>query len=152
MEAISWEASESVHHEKDAIWFVGVLIVTALFSLLSIFVLKSWTFSILIVVMAVALIVFAKRPPRVMQYQMTQQGIDVNGRHHSFHEFRGFGVIQDGSFHYVSLLPIKSFMPAMDVYFPEEYGESIVDMLGSQMPMQTIKPDLLDAVTRQLRF
>ena len=152
LETVSWEASESVHHEKDALWFVGVLSIAALLSLLSIFIIKSWTFTVLIVVMAIALIVFAKRPPRIMQYQMTEDGIIVNGVHHSFSEFRAFGIVEDGPFYYVSLLPIKRFMPAMDVYFPEEYGDDIVDLLGSRIPMQTIKPDMLDAVTKRLRF
>lgn len=152
MEAISWEASESVHHEKDTVWFIGVLVVAALLSMLSIFFIKSWTFTLLIVVMVIALVVFAKRPPRLMQYQMTEHGIDVNGIHHSFREFRAFGVVQDGPFYYVSLLPIKRFMPAMDVYFPEEHGEDIVDLLGSKIPIQTIKPDMLDMVTKRIRF
>jgi hypothetical protein len=151
-QVISWEASESIHHEKDALWFVGVLAISALLCVLSIFVLKSWSFTLLIVVMAVALIVFAKRPPRVMQYKLSEQGIEVNERFHPFTEFRAFGIVQDGPFHYITLLPIKRFMPAMDVYFPEEYGEDIVDLLGSKIPMQTIKPDMLDAVTKRLRL
>ena len=152
MEAISWEASESVHHEKDALWFVGVLVVTAVFAIISIFLIKSWSFSILIIVMAIAVLVFAKRPPRIMQYVLTGNGIDVNGHHHSFTEFRAFGVVQDGPFHYITLLPTKRFMPAMDVYFPDENAEGIVDILGSKIPMQTIKPDLLDVFTKTLRF
>ena len=151
MEAIAWEASESIHHEKDAIWFISVLVVAVVLSILSIYI-QAWTFTVLIVVMVIALVVFAKRPPRLMQYQMTENGIDVNGIHHSFREFRAFGVVQDGPFYYVSLLPIKRFMPAMDVYFPEEHGEDIVDLLGSKIPMQTINPDLLDAITKRLRF
>lgn len=152
LEAITWEASESIHHEKDTLWFVGVTAGALLLSIISIFFVRSWTFTILIIVMAAAVIMLAKRPPRVLQYQMTEHGIDVNERHHSFQEFRAFGIVEDGPFYYVSLLPIKRFMPAMDVYFPEEYGEDIVDILGSQIPMQTIKPDMLDMVTKKLRF
>lgn len=150
--ALTWEASESVHHEKDALWFVAILSIGGILTLLALFVIRSYTFAALLVVMTVALIVLAKRPPRVLQYQLDGRGITINQKSYEFHEFKAFGVVQDGPFNYISLIPTKRFLPAIDVYFPQEYGEEIVDTLGEFIPMKTMKPDVLDYVTRHLRF
>ncbi len=149
---ITWEASESVHHEKDGLWFMAILAGGALLSLISIFLIRSITFTVLIVVMVIALFVLAKRPPRVLRYQLDGRGITINEKAYSFHDFKAFGIVQDGPFYYVSLIPLKRFMPGIDVYFPEEYGEDIVDILGEFIPMKTIEPDFLDKITKQLRF
>ena len=150
--ALSWEASESVHHEKDGLWFMAILAGGAVLALISIFLIKSITFTVLIVVMVVALFVLAKRPPRILRYQLDERGVTINEKSYAFHDFKAFGVVQDGPFYYVSLIPLKRFMPAIDVYFPEEYGEDIVDILGEFIPLKTIEPDWLDKITKQLRF
>ena len=149
---VAWEASESVHHEKDMMWFVMIVVAGILLSVVSIFLIKSITFTVLIVVMVVALIILARRPPRVLQYELHEQGLVISQKAYSFREFKAFGVVQEGPFHYIVLLPVKRFMPSIDAYFPEEHGEEIVDVLGSHLPMQTIKQDWLDNITKQLRF
>ena len=150
--AISWEASEYVHREKNMMWFVGVGVVGLVLALMAFLVLKSITFAILVVVMAFALIFLAMRPPRILRYQITSKGLEINENHYGFHDFRAFGVVQEDAMYYITLLPIKRFSPAVDVYFPQEHGEQIVDMIGSQIPMQVVKPDFVDRLTKYLRF
>jgi hypothetical protein len=38
------------------------------------------------------------------------------------------------------------------VYFPDEVGERIVDVLGKRLPMQELKLDIIDLVVRKLRL
>jgi hypothetical protein len=151
-EIIAWEASESIHHEKDMMWFVGIIAAGVLLAVVSIFLIKSITFTVLIVVMVVALIVLARRPPRVLHYELHPEGLVIEDKEYRFQEFKAFGVVREGPFYYAVLIPVKRFAPSIDVYFPEEYGEDIVDVLGAHIAMQTIKPDWLDKVTKQLRF
>lgn len=151
MAAVSWEAAESIHHEKGANWFIGLGAAAVVLIGLSIW-LQAWTFTALVVVMVVAIVFLAKRPPQVMHYQLTASGLQINDNHYAFRDFRAFGVVQDEAMYYISLIPIKRFMPAIEVYFPQEHGEQIVDVLGAHIPMQTIKPDAVDRVMRRLRF
>ncbi len=149
---ITWEASESVSREKNTLWFV-ILIAGALgLALLSIFVMKIWSFTALIVVMAVSVVMMAARPPRILHYQLSNRGLIINEKQYVFGDFKAFGVVQDGGIYHLTLLPIKRFLPPIDVYFPTEQGEAIVDMFGAHVPMKTIKPDVVDKITRQLRF
>jgi hypothetical protein len=50
------------------------------------------------------------------------------------------------------LLPTKRFKPGTSVYFPEEAGEAIVDMLGARLPMEDLHLDVVDKVIRKLRI
>lgn len=148
---IEWEASEYIHHEKDMSWFVllgiGSLMLTGLA-----LVFRQWTFAILIVVLGVAIALFAHRPPRTLHYALDLNGIRINDRLYTYSEFRAFGVLNEGPLYSIVLLPIKRFMPATSMFFEPQDGEKIVDILGARLPMETVKADPIDTLTRKLRF
>lgn len=149
---ISWQASEYIQHDKDSIWFLALAGITLLLLLVDFFLIKSWTFGALIVVMAVGVVVFARRPPRVINYTLTPDSLRVDEKQFSLQDFRAFGVLQEEAVNYIRLTPVKRFMPAVNIYFPDEYGEQIVDFLGSQLPMESIEPDFIDRLTQKIRF
>lgn len=151
-QSLSWQASEYIHHEKDAVWFGALAAIAFLLLLIDIFLIRSITFGILIVVMTVGIVVMSVRPPRTLRYQLTTRGMQINDTHYDFHEFKAFDVIKEGSIYYVTLLPTKRFIPSIDIHFPQEYGEQIVDIIGGSIPMQPIKPDAIDRLAKKIRF
>jgi hypothetical protein len=150
---VTWTAQEYVHIDKSPLWFViFVLIVLGLIAV-DIFLLKSYTFSALVVVMAIAVVIYTRRPPRELTYALSaQHGLYVGERLYSFDEFKSFGLIKDGEHNSIMLMPRKRFSPGVSVYFPEEAGEQIVDILGQRLPMEELKLDLIDIVVRKLRL
>lgn len=151
-QAVSWEAQEFIHQEKGGAWFIVFTIVLIVLLAAAILLMKSWSFAILLVVIAAVIIVFAKRPPRVLKYSVTNKGLYIDESLHPFKNFKAFGVIHDGAEYSIMLIPTKRFMPGITVYFPEESGEQIVDMLGSRLPMQELHLDFLDRIIRKLRL
>ncbi len=149
---IHWQANEYIHHDRSPLWFIVFSIVIIALILLAIFVLNSITFAVLIPVMAAALIVYTRRPPRILDYTLSSKGLFINDQLYPFSEFKSFGVIKDGAEYSVMLIPVKRFHLGVSVYFPNEAGEVIVDMLGARLPMRDLELDLLDRVTRKLRI
>lgn len=150
---VTWTAQEYVHIDKSPIWFVLFVLVVLGFIAVDVFLLKSWTFSVLVIVMAIAVIIYTRRPPRTLTYALSaQQGLYVGERLYHFSEFKAFGVIKDGEHHSIMLIPTKRFSPGVSVYFPEEAGERIVDILGRILPMEDLKLDIIDIVVRKLRL
>lgn len=149
---VHWQANEYIHHEKSPVWFVIFAVVVVLLIAAAIFLMQSITFAILVPVMAVALLVYSHRPPRVLNYTLSRQGLHINDHLYPFSQFKGFGVIHDGQEYSVMLLPTKRFQPGVSVYFPEESGEAIVDMLGVRLPMQELHLDAVDKIVRKLRI
>jgi len=150
---INWEAAEYIHMEKGTGWFVVFALVVLAFIALDIFVIKAYTFSVLVVVMAIAIIVYARRPPRSIHYALSPtQGLYVGEKLHQFDEFKAFGMIRDGEHYSIMLIPTKRFATGVSVYFPEELGERIIDLLGQRLPMENLKLDAIDVLVRKLRL
>lgn len=152
LEPIRWQASEYIHQEKNALWFVGFSVVVVGLMTLAIWLMQAWTFAVLIAVMAVAVVVYARRPPRVLTYTLSGKGLYVGDRLYDLSEFKSFGVIHDGDEYSIMLIPVKRFLPGVSVYFPESFGEQIVDFLGARLPMQELHLDVIDKVVRKLRL
>ncbi len=149
---ITWSAQEYIHMDKTPIWFIIFAIVVLVLIALGFFFL-GWTFSVLVVVMAAAIIVYIRRPPRTLTYALSPiQGLYVGEHLHHYDEFRAFGLIKDGEHNSIMLIPRKRFSPGVSVYFPEDAGERIVDILGQRLPMEELKLDVVDIVVRKLRL
>jgi hypothetical protein len=149
---LTWQASEFVHHEKGGLWFVGLALVAAVLLVIDVFLIQSWTFGVLIVVMAAAMMIVASRPPKQVNYSLSAQGLIIDEKSFSFHDFRAFGVVPEGAFYSIRLVPNKRFMPMVSVYFPTEQGEQIVDIFGAVLPMQHIERDPIDKFVEKIRF
>lgn len=150
-DTISWTASEYIHHSKSPGWYAALGVVMLLVIALSVKV-GSATFILLAVVMAVALMAVSIRKPRILQYVLSRQGLSIDQKFYALNEFKSFGITSEGAFFSITLIPVKRFMPAVTIYFAEEDGEKIVDILGSHMAMQHIEPDFIDKFTKLIRF
>ena len=152
-EPVHWRASEYIATKKNGLWFVIFVIVVLGLIAVDIFFWHSYIFSVLVVVMAVALIVFYRSPPKEIDYTLSgDQGLYIGEKLYHFSEFKAFGLIQDQGQHSIMLIPIKRFAIGVSVYFPEEVGEKIVDILGARLPMQALKLDAIDVIVRKLRL
>jgi hypothetical protein len=103
--------------------------------------------------MAIAVVIYIRRPPRTLTYALSgKQGLYVGERLYLYEDFRSFGLIRDGDHHSIMLIPRKRFAPGVSVYFPDEAGERIVDILGKRLPMEELKLDVIDLLVRKLRL
>lgn len=150
-EPVTWIAHEYIHREKGTVWFTLFSVVIVALLGLSIWT-KAWTFAVLIVVIAVVIILISRRPPRELTYSLTDDGLTIDNTLHKFEGFKSFGIVRDGDEFSVMLIPVQRFQPGISVYFPEESGEAIVDMLGSRLPMKELHLDVVDRIVRALRL
>lgn len=150
---VNWVANEYIDQDKNGLWYVlFALVVLGLISV-DIFLLKSGSFSVLVLVMAAAVIIYSRRPPRSIQYTLSgKQGLYVGDHLYNLADFKSFGLIRDGENNSIMLIPVKRFAPGVSVYFPEEAGEKIVDILGARLPMETLTMDIIDIIVRRLRL
>ena len=148
---VNWEAEEYVQRSKGAGWYVGFAVVVMGLVVLSV-VLKWWTFTALVVLSAVALMIYVKRPPRKLHYSLSGKGLSEGNNLYDYEDYKSFGVLKDGESYAIILTPRKRFAPRVTVYFPQESGEEIVDAFGMRLPMEEVKLDFLDKVVRMLQI
>jgi len=149
---LRWQGTEYVHSGRSVKWYIIFAIVTVLAIVGAIMLLKSITFAILIPVMVVALLVYVRRAPDVLQYIMSRKGIHVNDKLFTYDQFKSFSVVSFNGSHSVVLVPRKRFQIGQTLYFPEEIGEQLVDMLAERMPMKETSPDAIDRLLAKLHL
>ncbi len=149
---VRWQGPEYLEHDRGKQWYILFGVVTLALMAVAAFVIRSWSFVMLIPVMAVALFVYTRRPPMLVDYVVSRKGVHVNDKLYTYDQFRSFSVTSNAGTHSVLLVPRKRFRMGINAYFPEEVGEALVDMLAARLPMQTHTPDSIDKLLAKLRI
>ena len=151
LQPISWQAEEYIVKEHNTVWYIGLVIVTLALSAVAIW-LQGWSFLVLIIISAIALVVYTLRPPRTISYHIDNKGIKEEKTFYPYSNFRAFSILKEGEHYSAILTPKKRFGARTKIYFPEKSGEGIVDHLGAHLPMEEAKQDLLDKLINFLRI
>lgn len=149
---ITWTASEFIDHHKTGLWYVGFLGASALAIAIIYFITRDIFSVVILGIFAIVFAAFAARKPRTLQYSLTSNGISIGERHYNFGQFKSFSVIDEGSIRSISLVPLKRFMPTLEIYFAPEDEEKITNFLAEHLPYQERKQDPVDRLMRQIRF
>jgi hypothetical protein len=151
LDSFSWQASEYIHHDKKPGWFVILFLITAV--LVGVAVLFQQWFSIpVVLVMAIAVLVYAVKPPRVLNYSLDESGITIDAKHYPYPQFRSFAVVQDVGWHSIDLEPTQRFMPRLTILFDNDDFSTIVGVLSESLPEVDRQPDWVERATRFLKF
>jgi hypothetical protein len=151
-QVVTWEASEYIHHQKAANWYLALAGVTVLICALLFWFIRDW-FSIgVVILMAVTVGVYARREPKVQRYSLSRSGLSVGQHHYNLNEFGSYFVTDEGGVQNATFIPLKRFMPPVSVYFLPQDGDKIVSLLGSILPREDRQPDIIDRLMRRIRF
>jgi hypothetical protein len=145
--AFSWQAAEYVHHQKSIWWYLGLAGVVVVLVVVAVW-LKYWLEVGLFLVMGTAIMIYARKPPRVLLYELTQSGIKIDGRDFLYKDLRSFSVIPDESWHTIDLDPVKRLSPRVAILFDERDFDDIVGHLRLHLPEIDRGPDLIERLTR----
>lgn len=147
----TWQASEYIHHQKKTTWFIVFFGVVAVLAALAIL-FKQWTSLAVLLAMVAALMVYANKEPRVLSYTLSDAGIRIGDKEYGYDQFKSFAVLQDLAWHAIDLEPLQRFMPRMTILFDDEHLDAIVDKLSEHLPREDRRPDIIERLTRYLRF
>lgn len=148
---VVWQADEYLARKKNKGWFVGLGFAIILLVGLAVW-FQWWSFAALIVVSALALLIYVIRPPKKVHYTLGAEGLSEGSKLYGYDEFKSFSVVKEKDFCLFSLIPRKRFSGRVIVLFPEEKGAEIVDILGMRLPMEDFKMDLIDKIVWFLKI
>lgn len=151
IQPVSWQAEEYITRDHNTGWYIGLFVVGGALCALSIF-LGWWTFLILVILSVITILISALRPPRKINYTLDSTGLTEGNTLHKFEDYKAFGITKDGDHYSAVLIPKNRIGISTKVYFPENNGEAIVDMLGARLPMEEVKSDFLDKIVKFLRI
>ena len=149
--AFSWQASEYVHHHKGTTWYLALGAIVLVMSAVAAW-LRSWLSIGLFVAMTTAIVVYARKPPRVLLYELSPKGVTIEGKQYAFSDLRSFGVLRDAEWHMIDLEPTHRLMPRLTLLFDDDDYEEIVGHLELHLPRVDRELDTIERLTRYLRF
>jgi hypothetical protein len=149
--AFQWQASEYVQHHKGPGWYSGLGAIILILLGVAI-ITHQWLSIAVFLVMAIAVVVYAHKPPRILTYMLDFKGITIEDKFYPYDQFRSFAVLQDSEWHAIDLEPTQRFMPRLTVIFVSEDLDGIVEHLSLHLPRTDRQPDLIERLTRYVRF
>jgi len=149
---VTWEASEYVHHQKAAGWYFGLGGITILVSGLLFLLLKDWFSLGVILLMGMAVGIYARREPKVQRYSLSASGLSVGEHHYPINEFGSYYITDEGGIQSATFIPLRRFMPPVSVYFLPQDGAKIIATLSNILPLEDRQPDLIDRLMKRVRF
>lgn len=150
--AVTWKASEFIDHQKSAGWFFPLVLIIFGAAAIMYAVTRNILSTIVVFMGGVAFLVLARQKPRTLSYSLSNTGIQIGEKRYTYDDFRTFSIVQEGALFSVFLEPIKRFMPPISIYFAQEDGEKIFDILASHIPHQEHQPDAVDRFMSRIRF
>lgn len=149
---VSWTASEFIAYQKGVGWYVVALMALLVIGGIIFLITKDYISAIMTSLLIFVFIVFASRKPRVLNYEISDQGIHIGNNLINFSTLKSFAVIDEGSIRSIDLLPLKRFMPSISMYFEPQDELKIVQALGSYLPKEERNQPFIDKLMHKIRF
>lgn len=149
---IIWTASEFIAHNKSLGWYSLLALAAVVLSSLVYLLTKDLVSVGIIIFVALILGIAARRKPRVLNYQLNDNGIAIGQRFYAYHEFRSFSVMQEGVFSSIMFIPLKRFMPTINIYYDPQDEDRIIQMLSYYLPLENHTRDAVDSLIHHIRF
>lgn len=148
---LSWQSPEFVQTQKPFGWYLGILGFFALLIGLAIFTHQYLTVG-LFALMAVALVIYANRPPRVLEYKISNYGVYVGEKKYLFDAFGSFYETNDYGNPLIELVPNKRFGTLVSLPPKQDLQDQIEQTLSLMLPKVDNREDWVDKLFRALRF
>lgn len=149
---VVWTAAEFIDHDKSPAWYLGLVGISVVVIAAVYFITKDIFNSAIVAVAAVLFAVVAGRQPRHMQYVVNDHGIGIGHRFYAYADFRSFSVLDEGHIRSIVLMPLKRFMPPLNLYYDPADENRIGDLLATHLPFAEHQRELTDRLMRRIRF
>jgi hypothetical protein len=149
--SFTWDASEYVFHEKPLAWYTALWVATALLSG-GLGLMHQWLSIVVVVVMALAVMVYSRKEPRTLTYALDGQGISIDGKLSSYHLFKSYSAHEEVSWREIDLEPARRFAPRLTVLCEVENFDTIDEILAQHLPRVDRDPDWIEKLTRYIKF
>lgn len=151
-EEIAWNASEFVEHEKSPEWYFAMVGISVVAMIVTFLITRDWFNAVIVAVAAVLFGVSAARPPRHLQYLISDHGVGVGRRFYVYTDFRSYSLLDEGPMHSIILMPLKRFMPPISLYFDPADEDRIAEVLAAHLPFAEHEHELTERLMRRIRF
>lgn len=154
-EIANWQARDLLIGEKNQMWYVYFALIVAVLVAGAWLIggVDSWSFIAVIVVSAAAILMTrSAKHSQIINYALSTRGVYIGNDFYPYENFKAFGILREKQTFSILLMPKKRFSPSVSIYFSQENGEKITDILGARLPMSEVKLDTIDRIIRKINL
>lgn len=150
---INWIAPEFMQHDKNATWYIGLLLFTLALAAGLYFILGGDIFAPIIVgILGLTFGVAGSRNPRNLAYAIDGEDLIVENRRFKLDSFKSFTIVHENNTVSLLLMPIKRFSTSLSLYVPEEKLDQVVQSISTFLPVEEHQPGYVDKILSRIRF
>jgi len=155
MEPIRWSAPEYHYYRKDVSWYWLVIIVTIVLTALALWQ-KNFLFAVFIILASVLTIAWGRREPNVIDFTLSEKGLDVgNRKFYAYENLSGFAIIpapEDPELEELVIKHKSRLTGWMKIIIAGQRKEQIKNLLSRHLPEIEYQESLTEHIARILRF
>ncbi len=148
---ISWTAPTHIHYTKTADWYWTVGIITVAISAVC-FIFSQIIPAIFVIVSAVALVLNASRPPKIVRHEINDRGIVIDNILYPFLTLDSFWIPHDEEYPYILLKSHKTFMPLTVIIIDQVNPDDVREILLKYIAETEHREPFLKKVLEWLGF
>ena len=148
---IAWNAPAHYYVEKRPDWYWAVGVVTLALAAVAI-ILGNIITGIFVIVAAVALVLHASRPPKVVAYEVNDRGIVADETLYPFLSLESFWIPHDEFPSKIILKSRKLFMPFIVIYIDEIDPEQVREVMLTYIAETEHREPMLKHLLERLGF
>lgn len=149
---VSWTASEFILHQKNANWYLMLVLIAAAVTAVVFLLTRDLVSTITIAVAITAIGIFGARKPRTITYRIDTHGITIGRRFLGWGQFKSFAVVEEGPIDSIYIVPLKRFMPDINIYYAPEDEPRIINFLAQFLPHEDRELSVVDRLMHKIRF
>lgn len=143
---LSWRAPEYDIRERSKDWFLALWIIAGAGAIAS-FIVKNFTFAILLLLIAFVISIIAKRPPKLLPTTISDEGITFGSNRYTFERIKGFLVEKKDTTVGTIFIELKSaIMPVVTIPIRDVTPEEVDELLLSFIPRKHIEESLFEKI------
>ena len=151
-DALTWTASEYIHHEKSKNWFISLAGITILAAAIIYLIFRDFIATGTVLFSGLVFGVFASREPKDMQFSVGYSEIFIGEKVYSYQDFKSYAISQEGGMPTIVLYPLKRFDTLKTIYCAPDMIDQIVEIIAEQLPVDEHQPDAIDRLMHKVRF
>ena len=150
--AVTWEAPEHDHFEKNGDWFWALWIIT-LVAAGTAFFFGNYLFAVLLLVGAAAISLIANREPEIIPFAVTTRGLRINDQLYPYSTLESFYIDEDHPMGPQLLAKSQKLLtPLIIMPIPPEHIDDIEDIIEVRLPEEKLEEPLANKVLEVFGF
>ena len=149
---IKWQAPEYSYFEKDIGWYWLVVIVAIVVVAVALWQ-RNFLFAIFAILAAFILIVWGRRKPETVEFELNERGVEIGGGFYSQDQFKQFAIRkEEGDYNKLMLIGKSRFARYLVLPMPKDKLDEIKKCCLNFWTETEFNESLIDELANFVRF